>query len=243
MSCSLKKDVLTDSVDIETYRCSSELAEHLATRVARQLRQGIEARGEASLALSGGNTPKMFLENLSHRDLPWEKVIVTLVDDRWVDPSHPDSNACLLYNHLLKNRARLAHFLPLTNECSTPFDAVGRVQVSLNKLPLPFDAVVLGMGEDGHTASYFPFADNLSQALDLNNSDLCIAVKPPLAPYDRMTLTLSTVLNSHFVALHFEGRKKWQVFQGALGMVSQESCPVSAVLRQTQLPINVFYTG
>ncbi|MGS2722585.1 6-phosphogluconolactonase [Porticoccus sp. GXU_MW_L64] len=237
------RKVLTDTVSIASYRCSDQLAEQLAAAVARQLRRGIDERGVATLAVSGGSTPKAFFQALSRRELPWQHVIVTLVDERWVDPDHPASNARLVAEQLLKNRARKARFMPLKNSSETPFDGADQIEQSLRELPLPFDVVVLGMGDDGHTASFFPQADNLEEALDMEGERLCLATTPPVAPHDRMTLSLPAVLNSRFLVLHFEGNNKWRVFQKALGMASQASYPVSAVLRQNKVPVNLFYAG
>ena len=233
---------LTDSVNLQSYPTPSELAEALADTVARQLRRGIEVRGTATLAVSGGNTPKAFLQALSLREVPWHRVVVTLVDERWVGPDHPDSNARLIRENLLQNRAVKARFMPLKSNHDSPFEAVAELTVGLSEL-LPFDALVLGMGEDGHTASFFPGADTLEQALDMGSGRLCVAVRPPVAPHHRMTLSLPALLNSRFVALHFEGKNKWRVFQRALGLSSRTSYPVAAVLRQTRVPVNVYYTG
>ncbi|MDM3870045.1 6-phosphogluconolactonase [Porticoccus sp. W117] len=237
------RKVLTDTVSIASYSSSDQLAEQLAATVARELRDAVTERGVATLAVSGGSTPKAFFQALSRRELPWQHVIVTLVDERWVDADHPASNARLVAEQLLQNRAHKARFMPLKNSSETPFDGVNEVEQSLQELPLPFDVVVLGMGDDGHTASFFPQADNLEEVLDMEGERLCLPTTPPVAPHDRMTLSLPAVLNCRFLALHFEGSNKWRVFQKALGMASQASYPVSAVLRQNKVPVNLFYTG
>ncbi|MCV6606475.1 MAG: 6-phosphogluconolactonase [Porticoccaceae bacterium] len=237
------REVLTDTVSLCAYPSSEKLAEQLAATVARELRRAIEERGVATLAVSGGSTPKAFFQALSRRELPWQQVIVTLVDERWVEPDHPASNARLVAEQLLKNRARKARFMPLKNSSETPFEGVDQVEQSLRELSLPFDVVVLGMGDDGHTASFFPHADNLAEALDVDGERLCLAIKPPVAPHDRITLSLPAILNSRYLALHFEGDSKWRVFQKALGMAAQTSYPVSAVLRQDRAAVNLFYTG
>jgi len=99
---------------------SSHLATALADAVARDLGAAIEARGQAMIALSGGSTPKRFLQELAKRDLDWSHVIVTLVDERWVPANHPRSNAGLLRDNLLQDKAAAARFVPLYADAATP---------------------------------------------------------------------------------------------------------------------------
>ncbi|UTW45473.1 6-phosphogluconolactonase [bacterium SCSIO 12696] len=237
-----QQEVNTGSISLNDYSNSEQLAEQLASTVACQLRQGIDKHGVASLAVSGGSTPKVFFRVLSSHQLPWEKVVVTLVDERWVEPQHSDSNARLVAENLLRHKAQKARFIALKNRGETPFEGEDELEQSLRELPLPFDAVVLGMGVDGHTASFFPGADNLADALDMHSQRICLATRPPMAVHGRMTLTLPAILNTRFLALHFEGASKWQIFQKALGAASRGTYPVSAVLQQDKVPVNVFYT-
>ena len=147
---------------------SPALAEALADRVASALAAAIAAKGEATLAVSGGSTPKAFFEALSTRVLDWAKVKVTLVDERFVPEDNPRSNHLLVKTHLLKNEATAAEFVPLYRPEATIEDAAKTASGIVPGMRQPFDVAILGMGTDGHTASFFPGGDHLDAALDLS---------------------------------------------------------------------------
>lgn len=146
------------SWEINQFATDPQLVEDLAVEIARHLQAAIASRDQATLAVSGGKTPLPLFARLSRSDIEWDKVTVTLVDERWVPEQHPDSNARLVKTGLLKGRARYARFLGLMTGAADPFTAEEQLDRRLGELPLPLDVVVLGMGEDGHTASYFPAA-------------------------------------------------------------------------------------
>src|SRR5262245_30220515 len=136
----------------------------LAALIAAQLRGALEARPAASLAVAGGRTPAALLARLSSEILAWDRVFVTLTDERWVSSDDPASNAAMLRKTLLVGAAAPARFIPLYTGAPTPDEALQSVSAALATLPRPFDIMVLGMGDDGHTASLFPGADNLEAA-------------------------------------------------------------------------------
>ncbi|HEV7776036.1 MAG TPA: 6-phosphogluconolactonase, partial [Luteibacter sp.] len=117
------------------------LAQALAQAVADDLRAALAARASASLALSGGNTPKAFMQALALQTLDWARVAVTLVDERWVPESNPRSNAALLKANLLDGPAAMARFVPLHRAVPQPEDALAEVERALLAMPLPFDAL------------------------------------------------------------------------------------------------------
>ena len=216
------------------------LAAALAETVAAQLNSAISERGEASIAVSGGSTPKQFFNVLSKADLDWSKVSLTLVDERWVPPGDSRSNARLVAKNLLTNRAAAARFVPLYSDVARPGDGISSVLAALTTVPMPFDAVVLGIGTDGHTASFFPGADHLAEALDPYNSALLTTMIAPGIGEPRITLTLAPILASGLIALHIEGEEKNDVLGQALSDGPVQDMPVRAVLRSGR-PVTVFW--
>lgn len=213
------------------------LAEALAERVADDLRRAVEHRGTASLVVSGGSTPRPFFEALSRRSLPWSAVRVTLADERWVPADHPDSNERLVREHLLQGAASDATLVGLVTPPETPEEGREACETRLEAIERPYDVVVLGLGEDGHTASLFPEADQLAAGLDLETTRTCLAVRPSAAPHARMSLTLPTLLDCRRLVLHITGERKWQVYQQAQEPGPAEDLPIRAVLRSGQLEV------
>ncbi|SEQ50818.1 6-phosphogluconolactonase [Amphritea atlantica] len=211
------------------------LTDNLSTLLQHRLLQAIENRGRASLAVSGGSTPVPLFQKLSHAELAWESVTVTLVDDRWISPDESDSNDGLLHTHLLQNRATEAHYIPLWQPDSSAEAAVDRCNTRLAAIDGPLDIVILGMGNDGHTASLFPCSSELEAAL-ASNAD-CVAVNPTTAPYARISLTPARLLNSELRILHICGNDKLETLSRAL--TSQpESMPIKLFL---QHPIMIYW--
>ena len=217
------------------------LADGLVTAVASALRAGIETRGRASLVVSGGSTPALFLNRLGREELEWARVSVTLVDERWVPETSERSNAKMLRETLLSGNASAANFRPLFTDKKSPENGLVLAARHVASLARPFDAVVLGMGADGHTASFFPGGDKLAEALDLDSSALILAMRAPGAGEPRVTLTLPVLLGTGFLALHIEGAQKADVLEEALGEGDVAAMPVRAVLRQTRVPVNIFW--
>ena len=229
------------NVTTHSFTDSHALAAALAERVAERLRASIAVRDRAVLAVSGGRTPVRFLECLSHLELDWALVRVTLVDERWVDETSERSNAAMVRAHLLQHEAAAATFVPLYNGAATPEDGVTEASARIAALPLPFDVVVLGLGLDGHTASFLPGGDHLADALALDGQ---ASVWPLRAPGSepRITLGLSTLLASRALFLHFEGEAKRQVFDDARhGLGAGATYPIRAVLLQPRLPVAAYW--
>lgn len=210
----------------------------LAQEVATLLDNAIEQRGEAWLVVSGGRTPDGFFHYLSEADIDWSKVTVTLADERWVELQHQDSNERLVRDSLLINKAERAHFLSLHcwNDC--PYEGLETVRERLRGMPT-FDVVVLGLGNDGHTASLFPRAEELQDAFQTTQP--CVALTPITAPYRRMTLSLNRLLNSRKIFVQLRGEDKHQVYERAMAETDPYVMPVVAVLKQTQTPVKVTY--
>jgi 6-phosphogluconolactonase len=209
------------------FEAREALAENLARDVAEELLRAIEAKGKATLAVSGGSTPKLFFEKLSEADLPWQRVTVTLVDERQVPETSERSNARLVRQHLLKNRAAEAKFVPLFGNADAEKAAA-------------FDVAILGMGNDGHTASFFPGGDHLAEAIDSETAKRLIEISAPGAGEPRLTFTLPVLERAGRLKLHIEGADKKQVLEKALADGPEEDMPVRAVLRSAT-PLTLYW--
>ena len=219
---------------------NQQLALELAASIAQRLAVAVRERGHALIALSGGSSPKAMFAHLSRAAIPWQAITVTQVDERWVAPDHGDSNARLIREHLLINAAAVAKFVSLKNSARTPEAGAAECDTMLRALPLPFDVIVLGMGDDGHTASFFPGAEELSVVLDDSRTALCAALHPPNAAQARMTLTLRALQSARCLILQISGDAKLKVLRAARQPGPIEEMPVRAVLRQTAVQLEVW---
>ena len=188
------------------------LAHALSGEIEVDLNEAIAARGSASLVVSGGRTPKRLYEQLRTEKLDWSKVWVTLADERWVETTSELSNERLVRETLLTGPAAAARFVGLKNPAPTPEGGAEWATRALTRAPRPFDVVVLGMGEDGHTASLFPGSLVLSRALDPSAPPACVPVNALAAPHARISLNLAALLDARRIILHIEGDAKWQVY-------------------------------
>jgi 6-phosphogluconolactonase len=217
------------------------LAHALSGEIKVDVEEAIGVRGAASLIVSGGTTPKRLFGVLREEVLPWDKLWVTLADERWVETSDATSNERLVRENLLLNAAAAAHFVGLKNPAPTPEAGADWAWRSLTRVPRPYDVVMLGMGLDGHTASLFPGSLALARALDTTTPPGCVAVNALTAPHARVSLTLSALLDARRIVLHIEGDAKWQVYQRARTPGSTAEMPVRAILQQKEVPVDVYW--
>jgi 6-phosphogluconolactonase len=227
--------------EFKVYKDAADLTHQMAELVLHLLRDSIRSRGRASLVVSGGATPVALFEVLSGADLTWEKVVISLADERWVDPGNSDSNEHLVRTHLLKNKAAAARFIGLKTPDGTAEAGETVCAMRIRRIPVPFDLLILGMGDDGHTASLFPGAAALPGALNMTSDRICMAVSPPAAAHDRMTLTLPALLNSRRIFVHIVGEKKRQVYEIAIAGESPEEMPIRAILGQKKAPVTTWW--
>ncbi len=219
-------------MNFHSFKDRDTLCVELEKTLTSLLSEGINSRGRASLAVSGGSTPVQLFKSLSSIDIDWQQVDICLVDERWVEPSDPDSNENLVRTHLLQNKAAAAQFIGMKNSATTAGEGEADCAAHLAKLQRPFDVLILGMGNDGHTASLFPGAVKLPQATDMDSGKICMGIAPVTAPHERMTLTLPEILASRQLFLHITGQDKKEVLEQAMQPGAVEEMPIRYVLQQ-----------
>lgn len=228
-------------MQLNEFNTRTELDNQLANRVANILQEAVNTRGKASIAVSGGSTPKGFFKALSNIALPWDKITITLADERWVNIDDEASNTRLIHENLLQNYAQKANFFHLKQGEKLTDDILTDFNLAVKNTLLPLDVLILGMGEDGHTASIFPCCEHLSQALNLNNTDALMKTMPKSAPYERITFTLASLLTSNNHFLHISGSVKKQVLDKALSGSDEAEMPIRAFLQHPSVNTQVYW--
>jgi 6-phosphogluconolactonase len=217
------------------------LSRTLANQLAAILKDAIAARGLASLVVSGGKSPLRLFQLLGAEQLDWSRVCVALADERWVDPTDAGSNEKLVRDVLLKGPAAAARFQGLKNGAPTPDMGAVSAWETFARVPRPFDGVLLGMGDDGHTASLFPGSPNLANALNPSAAAGCVGMRAPVAPQPRLSLNLSALLDCRRILVLISGADKWSTYLAASAPGSVYDMPVRAVLRQTRTPVEIMW--
>ncbi|MBL0370713.1 6-phosphogluconolactonase [Rhizobium sp. KVB221] len=217
------------------------LAETLAERVAGTLAEAVAMRGHASIAVSGGSTPKAFFRALSSTTLDWSRVTITLVDERFVPESNERSNHALVSAGLLQGKAAEARFVPLYHDGATAEDAARLATAATVDLCRPFDVVVLGMGGDGHTASFFPGGSNLQMALDPATPRGVITMEAEGAGEPRLTFTFSALQDARLLILHIESQSKKPVIDRALSEGKDSTLPIGRVIATASSDTEIYW--
>lgn len=225
------------ALTINAFENADALTSGFAETLTALLKEGIAQRGRASLVVSGGRTPLALFKQLSETDLEWDKVDITLADERWVSEDDDASNTKLVRENLIQNNAAAAHFVTLKTDDAEANDGIAEVENRLSSFSLPFDALILGMGEDGHTASLFPCCKQIEDGLNLASGKICIATQPTTAPHQRISLTLPAILNSRNIFIHLTGEKKKEVLEDALANNTELEKPVTAVVNRADVTL------
>lgn len=223
---------------MNVFASRAELARELARTVAGRLADAISKRGTGFIAVSGGSTPGLLFDELSKAAIDWKKVVVTLIDERLVPPDQPRSNARLAADRLLQGPAAQATFVPLYHGTDESEAAARLARAALALLPWPLDVALLGMGGDGHTASFFPDAPNLAELLAADASEIVVPVESTSAQEHRLTLTLGRIVEAGFLALHIEGPDKRQVLDRALGGAA---LPIRVAMEASPRPVEIYW--
>lgn len=216
-------------MELVTYPDAELMMMRLADMLASGLRQALDGGGRATLAVPGGTTPGPAFDVLSAIRLDWSRVDVMLTDERWVTEDSPRSNTALLRRRLLTGPASAARLVPLVNAAATPEEGLPDLMAGVEGC-LPLTVCLLGMGADMHTASIFPGADRLAEAL--HGSAPLVAMRAPGAAEPRITLSarvLRGAIRRHLVIL---GEDKRAALDRARQLTPEEA-PVAAILPGT----------
>lgn len=228
---------LPQGVLARSHTSAEALADALALAVAAALRQAIAERGQATLVVSGGRSPIAFFDALAQQALPWQRVLVSLADERWVPVNHASSNEALVRRHLLRGPAVEARFLGLYQVANSLEQAAELADQALAELP-PIDVLVLGMGDDGHTASLFPGSPNLDLALQADCPRRVLPMQAPNAPAQRLSLTLALLAGARLPLLAIQGPAKLATLRAALAGDEVASMPIRALLHS---PLEIYW--
>ena len=205
------------------------LAKRLADTVSRDLQAAVDETGNATLVVSGGSTPAPLFAELSCKSIDWSRISVTLADERWVAADHADSNERMVRHQLLVNEANAARFVSLYRAAEASASILAEIESSLTQLTNPFSVVLLGMGEDGHTASLFPDAPEIEAAMQLDTDNNVMFMHPPSVSQTRITFTRRRLLAARHLYLHITGSSKLTLLDAAL---SDGKLPIAGIARE-----------
>ena len=219
-----------------------ELAQILAEDVADSLQIAISIKGRAMLAVSGGSTPAPFFKALAQQPLDFAKLTLIMVDERWVATNHADSSERLLHESFVGLPVKIFSLAPHAGE--NVDDGAKRLDSTLRAANFSPDIAILGMGDDGHTASLFPNHAALKAGLSMVGDDFCIAVHDsPKPPAERVSLTYGAIMRSDAIILHITGIAKKTVFEQATTTKDIHALPISAFIKQSEKPFCVYYSN
>ncbi|WP_116131873.1 6-phosphogluconolactonase [Tropicimonas sp. IMCC34043] len=202
---------------------------NLADRLSSELKSALLIQDHATLCVPGGTTPGPAFDSLSASKLDWARVTVLLNDERWVPEDHPRSNTRLLRERLLVNEAAAAQYQPLHADTVTPEESLDTLGAQIKKL-MPINVLLLGMGADMHTASLFPGADKLEQALSADAPPL-MALRAEAAGEPRMTLTAPVLSGAMSIHILITGAEKRAALERARSLPPIKA-PVRIVLNE-----------
>lgn len=214
---------------LEVFPDRQSLMAAVADAIAQALRQACERRGGACAALSGGVTPVPAYAQLDAKRLDWTRITFLLVDERCVPLDHPASNEAMLRRTLASALAGGAQLRPMYAAPQAPADAAANADKAYSSAAI--DIAVMGMGSDTHTASWFPGAAGLADALAPDSARTVAAVHAATGAFgtpDRLTLTRAALRRAGQILLLITGEEKRQTLEQAIGQNPQDA-PVAAL--------------
>ena len=234
------------NITLNKFYSRKEFFSAVAKQCENYLQKSLLETGSASFIVPGGTTPAPVFEQLSNSELDWQNITIAQSDERWLKADHLQSNQRLTTKNLLINQAKSAKYIAMKNSYATAMDGESECCENYKILAAPFSVTMLGMGLDGHIASLFPNSKSIEHGLDLNNSNLCIAIDATGCPVagdypERMSLTLSAILNSQVIILLVTGNEKLSVIEQAINNKSSDELPVSYLVNQNKIPVEIYW--
>jgi len=224
--------------EIEAFASREDLYDTAASVLVEALTTAVATHGETGFAATGGTTPAPVYDRLARMTAPWDKITVTLTDDRWVPPSHEGSNEGLVRRHLLVGEAAKAGFAPLYVEGVGQDESALQAEVGV-ATALPLGAVLLGVGADGHFASLFPGSPVLARGLDPASDRLVLAAPAgsPAPDIPRLSLTFKALTDAALIVLLVTGQAKKDLLEGPI----DPALPIAAILKQDRAKVRILW--
>jgi len=228
------------------FHSKKELYQSVTQFCIKKLERRLQQDGQASFIIPGGTTPAPVFELLSKTELNWKNITIAPSDERWLERDHDNSNEKLIRQTLLINQASSAHFTGMKSDHDTATQAQQQCSARYQQIPLPYEIIMLGMGPDGHFASLFPKSNPVQEALDIENEKSCIAIEATGCAVagkftERMSMTLSAILNSRQIILLFTGEEKLAIFEKAKSNNDSNRLPICALIHQNTVPVDLFW--
>ena len=227
------------SISLEEFADRSLASEAAARYVAAAIKRNLIESENTSFVVSGGSSPEQCYKLLAETDLEWDRVYILPGDERYVPADHDASNESMIRRLLVTGRASAAQLVPIFDASLTPEERCRELTDQLQSFPLPSAASLLGIGEDGHFASLFQDIEGINEGLSQDSDLSCMVARTAGSSYPRITLTLSTLLQSDEILLLFFGDAKRETFEKARN--SGGKYPVSSLLLQQRTPVRVIW--
>ena len=223
----------------------ADLIAALSATIADDWRAACAQQERYLLGVSGGSTPIPVYERLATMELPWSALQALIVDERLVATDHLHSNEAMVRRCLLRDHPR-AECIGLWSDAATLTEAAQLADARVRRLGRPMDAVLLGMGEDGHFASCFVGADEYAAAISADEARCVLPIAPlpeGVQPaVERLTLTWSYIRRARRIMLAITGATKREVLQRAQAERDTAQLPIAALFQDSAPPIHVFWS-